>query len=561
MNDTFRAPMSKQLTLSWVVAGAILFLFFGLRYAGMNAVVMADEWYYSSLTRLTPPADSSIPSYLYNAIYSNATACGTRFLDCVRGLNTVFFLAAAPFIYLVGRRFLTANIASLVALFAMLGPVNSYTAYFMPESFYFCMFWVMSWAAFRFNDRPGFMRAAALGVGVGALALIKLHVLFLIPSIAAFMIYSCLRGKSWSHMPTWGQAIGCIGVMLVLTIAVRLGFGYLVAGNNGLSLAGSLYANQAGNSAGQKLPLLQLIQMCLFNLRGHVSALTIMFGVPVAALALHAIERRAAAEGASARSPLAVYTVLILLALIGMTVAFTAFVAGAGYETNVRLHMRYYNFALPLLVMFGAAQIGRIGQVSKKLAIIIATLLVAAILFTIVTRWQPFMPSMVDSPEFRGMTTRRAGFLVLGTLALLGTAVWARSRDLGARIFLFAFMPLFAIIASINIHHEVRDGGASNDFDRAGIAAHQLLAPAQRDKLAIVGTDVSGMFRTRFHIDSILASQQTAPQKMPLDLSTLPSGTAWVLFLGEYPTPAGAAIRAHGSGYTLIELGGAAAMQ
>lgn len=531
-----------------------LCLLFGLRYQGMNAVVMADEWYYSSLSRLTAPSDASIPAYLYNAIYHATTACGTGFLDCVRLFNMVFFLASAPFIYLVGRRFLSARLASMVALLAMLGPVNSYTAYFMPESLYFCTFWVTSWAAFRFNDKPGVAPAALLGLCVGALALIKLHALFLIPSMSVFMVYASLHGQRWDDAAAWRQIAACVGVMLAVALGIRLGFGYLVAGKNGLSLSGTLYAAQAGNSTGQSIPLLHLLQLALFNLRGHLSALTILFAVPIAALAVHTVERRPAIDGMASRSPLVVYSALILVALLGMTVAFTAFVAGSGYETNVRLHMRYYNFALPLLVMLGATQVGATGNHRTWLSVVSGSALAALIIFTMATSWQPFTPSFVDSPEFRGISSRRAAFFILGAISLLSVAAWMRRRDLGARIFLFGFMPLYVATASINIDHEVRAGGATNDFDRAGIAARQLLTNAQRDKLAIVGTDVSGMFRTRFHIDNIRAWQQTAPQNAPIDLAALPAGTAWLLLLGNYPTPAGAAVRAHGSGFTLVEL-------
>lgn len=558
MNDHPALPMNTPLKACWLGALLVLLLLFGFRYHGMNAVVMADEWYYSSLTRLTAPADSSLPSYLYNAIYRTTTACGTGFLDCVRLLNTVFFLASSPFIYLLGRRVVSAHIASLVALLAMLGPVNSYTAYFMPESFYFFTFWVTSWVAFRFNDQPGAGRAAALGVCVGALALIKVHALFLVPSLAAFMLYSCLRGTSRTSLRAWGEAAACVALMLGVAVVVRMGFGYFVAGTNGLSLSGSLYASQAGNSSGQKMPLLQLAQMSLFNLRGHVSILSVMFAVPIAALVAHAVERRTIGDSASARSPLALYTALILLALLGMTVTFTAFVAGNGYETNFRLHTRYYNFALPLLLMFGAAQIGGAGKLSRRAAIAIAAAVAAVVVITVATGWQPFTPSLVDTPDFRGMSARRAAFFILSAIALLALAGWTRSRNLGGKIYLFGFMPLYAIVASINIHHEVRAGGASNDFDRAGIAAHQLLTEAQRDRLVIVGNDVSGMFRTRFHVDNIRTGQQTATPHTPLNLKDFPADTQWLLILGDYPNPAGAVVRAHGSGYALVELGTAA---
>jgi phosphoglycerol transferase len=554
MNDNFKVPMDARLKACWCLSMAALFLYFGMRYTGMNAVVMADEWYYSSLSRLTAPADISIPSYLYTVIYHATTACGPGYLDCARWLNAFFFLGSAPFIYLVGRRFLDTRLASFVALLAMIGPVNSYTAYFMPESIYFFTFWVTSWIAFRFHERPDLAHATTLGVCVGALALLKLHALFLVPSILAFMLYSivCRHGTGPA---AWRSASVCTVSMILVTVLVRMGFGYIVAGPNGLSLSGSLYAAQAGNSTGQSVPVLELIQLALFNLRGHVEALTILFGMPIAALVAHAFARCTGNANVRSSSPLAVYTALILLALLGMTVAFTAFVAGSGYETNARLHMRYYNFALPLLVIVGASQVRQSSRPGRWVAMAVAAAVAAMILFTIVTSWQPYTPSLVDSPDFRGMSMRRAAFYILGLLALCSVVSWARNASTGARLFLFGFMPLFALSASLNIDHEVRAGGASNKFDRAGKFTHQFLTEAQRGQLGIIGTDPSGMFRTRFHIDNIHTWQQTAPQNLPLDLNGMPPDTAWLLLLGDYALPAGATIRARASDYVLIELG------
>jgi phosphoglycerol transferase len=558
MNNTFTQPMSNTLKILWLGSMLVLLVLFGFRFHGMNAVVMADEWYYSSVTRLTAPGESPLPSYLFNALYKAGTACGTGFLDCARLLNSVFFVASAPFIYLVGRRFLAADIASLVALLAMIGPVNSYTAYFMPESLYFCTFWIMTWLAFRFDDMPGSTHAAALGVLLGALTLIKVHGVFLVPGLAVFMLYSCFRRKTPSNAPRWIQATTWIVLMLAVAAAVRLGTGYLVAGKSGLSLTGSLYAAQAGNSSGQQTPLLHLIRMSLFNLRGHVFALTTLFTVPLAALLTHRFARRMQTEGAASRSPLAVYTIAVLLGLIGVTVMFTAFVAGNGYETNFRLHMRYYNFALPLLVMFGATHIHQAQQASKRLPLIIAAAIAMIVVFTIATSWAPFTPSLVDSPEFRGMTTHHRAFLLLSALSMFSLGVWVWNRDKGARIFLFAFVPLYSIIASSSIHREVQAGGKSNTFDQAGIYAYQYLTPQQRDRVAIIGTDVSGLFRTQFHIDSIRARQYNFPQNVKLDVNAMP-GAQWLLLLASYPTPANAVVRMQTDGFSLVELAAAQA--
>lgn len=558
MIDTQPSSMGNKLKFCWFGVGVLLFLLLAFRFAGMNAVVMADEWYGSSLSRLASPADISIPSYLYTWIYHATNACGDRYLDCARVFNAFFFLAAAPFIYVVGRRFLNANLASLVALLGMLGPVNSYTAYFMPESLYFCMFWVSTWAAFRFINQPKTANAVLMGLCIGGLSLVKLHALFLVPSFTAFLLYGSLHIRNGSLLASLAQAIQYIVVMMAIAAMVRFGFGYMVAGKPALSLSGSLYSAQAGNSTGQNLHFVQLVEASLFNLRGHLSALVILFGMPIAAVLAHAFERSTPASEVSSRTALALYMALILIPLIGVTVAFTSFVAGSGYESNLRLHMRYYNFALPLLVMFAGTYIGRKNALSKLPPILIGTLVGLAIVYTVSTSLHPFLPSMVDSPDFRGISARHASFLILSTLSLLSVIAWIYRRDLGSRIFVFGFMPLYAVTASINIDHEIRAGGASNTFDDAGVFAHHFLKAQQRDELAIVGTDISGLFRAQFHIDNIRTARIIAPQGKQLDLKTLPAGITWLLLLGDYPTPPGAAVRARQSSFSLIELGAAA---
>lgn len=548
------AAKDDHLKMYWFGAMIALFSYFWFRNAGLNPVVMADEWYYSSFSRLTAPADIPIPSYLYTWIYSATTSCGTGYLDCARLLNALFFLAAAPFIYLTGRRFLSPRIASLVALLAMVGPVNSYTAYFMPESLYFCAFWIATLSAFRFADAPRYRHAVVLGVVVGALLLIKVHALFLIPSIAAFTFYSAMRGSPKPFMAALRNAAVLTVLMLLTGALVRVGFGYLVAGRSSLSLFGALYQAQANGSAAQHIPLTRLLHLALSNLRGHASALTMLFGVPIAALLSHVFDRRDAGDTVS-RSPLAVYTALMMLALLALTVGFTASVAGSGQESNARLHMRYYNFALPLLIMFAATQIGRASKLAKPFAILIAAAVAGIMVLTIATLWKPYTPSMVDSPEFQGMTLQLTTFYWLAGLSMLSVLGWAFDRELGARIFLFGFMPLFALFATYGIHQEVRNGGATNDFDRAGAFAREYLTDDQRGRLGIVGSDASGIFRAHFHVDKTNVWQHMSPQNAPIDLKDMPPEKAWLLVLGNYPTPEGAAVRLQAPGFALMELG------
>jgi len=163
--------IEKYFVLAAVCTVFVVLLF---RNSGINLVV-SDEYIYSKSARLLPFAYSDFPNYLYFFIYRVTNVCGGGFLDCARLLNSLFFVAAAPFIYLIARKVCTKNIASIVAWLALLGPVNSYTAYFMPESMYFFSFWLLTWFVIRLDDSSGKRVWCFAGMLLGLAALVKPH--------------------------------------------------------------------------------------------------------------------------------------------------------------------------------------------------------------------------------------------------------------------------------------------------------------------------------------------------------------------------------------------------
>jgi phosphoglycerol transferase len=558
MNTQYGRKGSKLLS-AWFTCAVIVLAYLIFRNTGLQPIVMADEWYYSSFSRLSPLAEVSIPSYLYLVLSSATTSCSTGFLECARLMNVGFFVAAAPLIYLVGRRFFGPSIASAVALLSILGPVNSYTAYFMPESLYYFCFWLLTWSAFRFHESPGQARAIQTGVVLGLLALIKVHALLLFPSLSIFLIY-CVYARPGSVAERIGKALLLVVLALASAAVVRFGFGYLSAGTNGLSPFGALYGAQAANSGATHTPLSTLLPLALFNLKGHVIGLALLFGLPLAALAGQVVSRKTGDTG-NRYDALAIYAVLVLLALLAATVGFTASVAGGGQETNVRLHMRYYNFTFPLLTMIAATQLSgdptrrsRPSTVESALAVVIGLVIV----YGIATLWRPYTPSFVDSPELQGMTSHRNWFYWLSALALASLAAWMFDRRKGARVFLCALMPLFTVLSNIAINHEVKSGGTETQFDRAGIVTRHYLSEPQRGQLGIVGSDASGIFRAQFHIDSRKIWQHMAPQRTAIDLKDMPPETGWLLALGDYPTPGGAEVRVRTPEFSIIELNPAA---
>lgn len=148
-------------------AAVVLFLTFLFRNCGLYPVVFADEYYYSKFSRLLPLRYSPLPDYLYLLIYRLTNICGDGFLNCARILNALFFIAAMPFIYLTTRRVSTKRIASLVALLAVLGPINSYTAYYMPEALYFFAFWLLTWFILRLDNTSDLRSWCFAGILLG----------------------------------------------------------------------------------------------------------------------------------------------------------------------------------------------------------------------------------------------------------------------------------------------------------------------------------------------------------------------------------------------------------
>lgn len=131
--------VAKGLILAVVVV-FVSFLYILFKSIGLYPLVMSDEYNYSKYSRLLPFSQGFLPNYLYFLIYSATSYCGDGFLQCSRVFNVAFFVCSFPFIYLVSRLVVARAVSFFIALVCILGPLNSYTAYYMPDSLYFFSF-------------------------------------------------------------------------------------------------------------------------------------------------------------------------------------------------------------------------------------------------------------------------------------------------------------------------------------------------------------------------------------------------------------------------------------
>jgi phosphoglycerol transferase len=553
MKQTWMQRLPSPLTLL-LLSLPLLLGYLVLRNAGPYPMVFADEWAYSSYARLQPLAEAVVPSYLYLALFRLTSSCGDQFLQCARIGNALLLVAAAPFLYALARRYCSAAVAAGVALLALLAPFNSYTVYFMPEAMYFFGFAVLSWAMLAGVERPQFAWAAACGLLLGLMSLVKVHALFLLPAMLLFVLYAWLRVHGRA-----GVLPGLAGAALLLAamLAAKLGLGYLLADRAGLSLLGSFYGGHANNTAGFG-HLLATLMAAVHSLAGHLLSLALLFGVPLAAMLLHAFSPAQRAP-ARAATPLLVYTLLSLGAAIGMTVLYTGTIANAGPLEGVRLHLRYYDFAFPLLLIAGAALLAAPdAKAALPLRLPLAVLAAVAVLASRLLATH-YAPSFIDGPELQGMQADNQfmplpmlEWLPLLQLPLLALWVWRPRWALLA--FLFVLTPVTYYSAERATSKRLQDASAATSYDQAGKFVHQFLSAGQRASLGIVGDDMASIMRAMFHVDALGIAPIILPPDAPFDLTRVPADKEWLLVVGQHPLPERIQPVVRTPGYTLARL-------
>lgn len=528
MNHTNQ--LSPRARNAFAAVLGLIFLLLVFRNTGLYPFIMSDEWSYSSMSRLMPLSQVTVPSYLYFAIFRATSSCGDGFLDCARMFNALALVATAPFIYALAKRVTAPAIAAVVAVLAILAPLNVYTAFFMPEICYYLGFWALTWLVFHFQDRPGVPRALMVGAALGLLAMVKMHALFLLPALCLYMLWVRFeqRGQDWLL-----QSVLLVLAMLAGALVVRLGVGFLLAGKPALNLIGSLYQGQSDATQGQK-PLAQMLSMALGNLRGHLLGLALLSALPLAVLG-NQLGSRNFLQASPQRS-LAIYALLMVGSMVAVTALFTATVAGNGpFENANRLHLRYYSFTLPLLAMLAASQMGAATTSSRNTRLVWGLLLAAALIYAGKVLPKEFSWNIVDNPELLGLQTIHAymRLTVLAGAACLALWIWRPQH--GGRAFVLLFIPIVTWIGGSTVYTPLRNNIKPDAYDTAGIYARQYLKPEQIDHLAIAGDNHGGLFKIKYHTDNLNPALMLLAPGQTLSSQPLPPGARWLLAFGKHP--------------------------
>jgi hypothetical protein len=290
------------------------------------------------------------PSYLYFWVYSLLPQHDLRIAAKI--LNAVFIVATAGIAFAVARRLVSIPLAAAFAGVVTLSPINSFVFFIMPESMYFFGFWLVIAAISCLLNRSVLCAAAAGGVAIGLLSMVKAHAFALTLGAAIFFL---LRERM--------RVDGIMAAVLLFGAyyLTRGALGYPLTGHWQWSVSGSTYGGVLGGGHID-------FSAATYNLLGHICALLALVAVPLSVTGVAVVREFLAKPGAKSFSSaqnvldLGLLALCLLAVMLAMTVYFsqTVFQLDPVGESITRLHGRYYFYALPLffLVVLGLWQQG-----------------------------------------------------------------------------------------------------------------------------------------------------------------------------------------------------------
>ena len=526
-----RNSRSAQILAYATLAIVVVYVLF-IRTLGNLPDIMGDELAYSMQARHLPLSTSSLPNYLYFWVYGSTTACGVGFYACSQALNIVFTLGAGVLLFVIARRFIAHWASVLVALAFVLGPLSSYTSYFMPESMYFFFLALVIWHLTKQVSQVGYWFWVQAGIYIGLLSLVKPHGLLLLPGILTYLIVT-----QWA--PAAGRGLRLLlnaGSVIVSTVVVKFLIGLILAGPSGLTLFGG-YTSTIGNgttnaavntgtAAGTAASAGAATTGGLFSgdsiafMFGQVGVqlLAVLFvsAVPVIGSLGYLIRSKSRVEG---NKPLADYSLLILSLLIWMIPTIAAFnnlIRLGGEDSANRIMLRYYEFLLPLFLvtLIGAVAKSQVlssvwrwvlAIAGSGLVIIASTFILQSVTNTATGATAPrYHLQFVDSSMLKVMLDTPWLAPVVTTLTIIGLLIWASNAQWGGRLWLAALLPVILLLSSFALVQNYSwRSNSTLAADTAGFLVRDSIPNDEFANLMVIGTSSGSKSElvTKFHLD------------------------------------------------------------
>lgn len=527
----------------------IFFVLFFIAGNANNPMVMHDEYTHKMNSIFLNEKEMNIPSYLFYGIYSIVALFGNN-LFTARILNVLFlFFSAIVFYLILSRLNIEKREKRILFLLFLTIPSNvSYSQMFIQEIFYSFCFSLFAYVVLRFylsGDRETEQKdGKALflcGFSVALLSMVKPHGLFVICGFILFLLVETVikhknkknsKNKSSDGIKSSFETfIRRFSIFIFFYFVVKISGDILFLGK--IDFFGSKYsaANALAAENLEVFSLSVLIKDFIFNLIGHLSLISSLFGICAAFLTffyfktlfgnnkreeietdisessnketlnlktLNLNSKNIELELYSINDYFAIFSISIFICLIGATVFYTVYTHRVIDGDSVsRLHSRYYIFILPYLIASFVALQKRYSEFdSSKWKYF---LLGIALVFSS-WRLNSFIPSGLDCSELMHMNS----FFVIATgikeMFILGIFAASVRLKIAKNLYIFTFfvfclISLFSSLFSYT-NIDVQKG------DSIGRAIAPIISSNVSDSVVVVGENYSTALRVLFHLEN-----------------------------------------------------------
>jgi phosphoglycerol transferase len=531
--------LELQSLLILLLAFSVLSLCFIVKSLALHfPFIIGDEYYYSILFRYFHHQDRlfahntylpHMPNDFYLWLFHSSRLFGDSSYQLAKILNSLFFAAAIFPIYGLSRRFLQHVPALLLSLLIIIGPLENYTAYFMPESCYFLGFWLF---VFLFlSNLPHWSAIAGTwgGVALGMLTLIKPHALAVLGGANLTLIAILFLPKAFDLKRR--DTVRCLVILNGAWFTTVVMLHVVLFGHRDLDIFGYYW--------GMNAPIpdrFVFTKDVIIVLLRHLAYLAPMFGLPIVATVLATLGwlPGEVSESQSRLRILTLFAIIVCGCLLVMTGAATAEFGLGDSGALSRVHGRYYDFALPLfLIALYSLRCSELPDRARKLFFfgILASLVLVFV------SWQCFARlcslNLIDYPEMAWVT--RPHHFALSVFWPLAALVLVYYAIVGFKERTTYSIYLVFVLAGGNILTASAQQSLDAEAmpDRAGALIRSLFDGEDRDVGLVVGSDPGIVRRCLFGIQANPLVLEI-PARTPIDQRSIGKEVKWVLALDDY---------------------------
>ena len=496
----------RELLGNRIVAAALVLLSSAialLRFIPTLPTVMQDEYVYLIQAK-SPLSENEFGNFLHSLIYGSTLEFGLEFYTATKVLNTVFLAAFALAVMFTARLVISAGSSTLIGISVPLGATGLYASVFMPEVLFFAL---ASWSIFFFVKSLTKSDISFSNYAVGLLllsitGLAKPHAFIMMFGMILSLLMLAIDGRLARLRAAILSLATVVGYVLL-----KLLFGFLLAGSQGLTILGANYERALSSflerllafsegalsaSAGNPNPVdaVSFPQTVFFTL--VQSGLVFSTFVVMTAGALVLILRHP--------SKLDVYQILIIcvsVTYIFAVSAFTALVTFAGEDHSDRILGRYFEFLVPFVLVAAVVEIDKRAKVSRLRAWVVGgVLLISFLLWLIILIGGRFQ--LADSAYLLGISSNPSFSALLALSAIALVLILARRPKNAIALALITIIGSSIVVGSLATQQQINLNSGKVGADIAGEILFENFGDYPDEEIVVLGSQDKLTFMPAF---------------------------------------------------------------